>query len=606
MTKQELKDSVADIVKTNGTGEITGANLQAKLFEIIDECYTNGGIESIVAGDNITIDNTDPLNPVINAENNLFPNGVKLVLSSRDFQADDKDFVLYCPVPSTIITMPTTNPFSEGDYIGVVMSSPDSYFETYNNGSGGTDKMYPFTVNPTGTTLEQQSSSEVVILRALNQGTLWILPLCGAVKTSVDINGSNFKTLSKYNYDKSQIIPTTTADISDSTDRRYVTDAELIVIGNTSGTNTGDDAVNSLYSGLVSNATHTGEVTGATGLTLDKTAITNKTTVTVANDDYVLISDTSDSGNLKKALKSDFGGGGSSSLSGLTNATTANTINNSEFLQEWQWNSLTSGNGLKLSSSSTGASGDSQSILLIQQTGINAASQTTFSAIISNTKTGATSKSVALKLLNNGTGENLRMQSTTSLVQNYLTYYNSSDTLTAEIGHTNFAAPTFFYINSYLQSIIFKVVDIERFRLGSNGVNTSANYIDVTSPNFISYSGTGRFFSTNGDEYSFQANNAGSSAFFGALSGNRGCLRTTGGQAIIWNNNQQVSINQNTVNTSAQFQVDSVTRGVLLPRMTTTQKNAIASPAEGLEVYDSTLKKKCFYNGTVWETITSI
>jgi len=388
-----------------------------------------------------------------------------------------------------------------------------------------------------------------------------------------------------------------------------ITDAELTVIGNTSGTNTGDNAVNSLYSGLVSNATHTGEVTGATGLTLDKTAITNKTTVTVANDDYVLISDTSDSGNLKKALKSDFGGGGSSSLSGLTNATTANTINNSAFLQEWQWDSLTSGNGLKLSSSSTGASGNSQSILLIQQTGINAdTSQTTFSAIISNTKTGATSKSVALKLLNNGAGENLRMQSTASLVPNYLTYYNSSNALTAEIGHVNFAAPTYFYINSYLESIIFKVVNIERFRLGSDGINTSANYINVTSPNFISYSGTGRFYSTNGDEYSFQANNAGSgsSAFFGALSGDRGCLRTTGGQAIIWNNNQQVSINQNTVNASAQFQVDSVTRGVLLPRMTTTQKNAIASPAEGLEVYDSTLKKKCFYNGTAWETITSI
>lgn len=35
-----------------------------------------------------------------------------------------------------------------------------------------------------------------------------------------------------------------------------------------SGTNTGDNAVNSLYSGLVSNATHTGDATGATVLTL--------------------------------------------------------------------------------------------------------------------------------------------------------------------------------------------------------------------------------------------------------------------------------------------------------------------------------------------------
>lgn len=166
-----------------------------------------GGVQSVVAGTNITIDNTDPNNPIISATDSassLFPNGVKLVLSSRDFQADDKDFVLYCPVPSTTITMPTTNPFSEGDYVGVVMSSPDSYFETYNNGSGGTDKIYPYTQNPSGTTLEQQSSSEVVILRATNTGSVKLLPLSGAVKESVDINGSNFKTLARHNYDKSQ------------------------------------------------------------------------------------------------------------------------------------------------------------------------------------------------------------------------------------------------------------------------------------------------------------------------------------------------------------------------------------------------------------------
>lgn len=35
-------------------------------------------------------------------------------------------------------------------------------------------------------------------------------------------------------------VPTTTADISDSLNKRYVTDAQLTVIGNTSGTNTGD------------------------------------------------------------------------------------------------------------------------------------------------------------------------------------------------------------------------------------------------------------------------------------------------------------------------------------------------------------------------------
>ena len=38
--------------------------------------------------------------------------------------------------------------------------------------------------------------------------------------------------------------------------------------GSASGTNTGDNAANTLYSGLVSNATHTGDVTGSTALTL--------------------------------------------------------------------------------------------------------------------------------------------------------------------------------------------------------------------------------------------------------------------------------------------------------------------------------------------------
>ena len=52
-----------------------------------------------------------------------------------------------------------------------------------------------------------------------------------------------------------------------------------------------------------------GEVTGSTSLSaIDKTAITNKTTVTIDTADYVLISDSSDSGNLKKGLVSDLGG----------------------------------------------------------------------------------------------------------------------------------------------------------------------------------------------------------------------------------------------------------------------------------------------------------
>jgi uncharacterized protein YaiE (UPF0345 family) len=56
---------------------------------------------------------------------------------------------------------------------------------------------------------------------------------------------------------------------------------------------------------------------------------------------------------------------------------------------------------------------------------------------------------------------------------------------------------------------------------------------------------------------------------------------------------------------SAQVAIVSTVRGFLPPVMTTTQKNAIATPAAGLVVFDSTLNKLCVYT-TAWETVTSL
>lgn len=131
-------------------------------------------------------------------------------------------------------------------------------------------------------------------------------------------------------------------------DDNYVTDAEKVKLSNLSGTNTGDQNLTPYFhktnddtdditvgatnkfataaektklghitvtqavdldqiesdtvtnNAKVSNATHTGEVTGSTVLTVDKTAISNKTQVTAAIEDTVLIGDASDSNNLKK------------------------------------------------------------------------------------------------------------------------------------------------------------------------------------------------------------------------------------------------------------------------------------------------------------------
>ena len=65
-------------------------------------------------------------------------------------------------------------------------------------------------------------------------------------------------------------------------------------------------------------------------------------------------------------------------------------------------------------------------------------------------------------------------------------------------------------------------------------------------------------------------------------------------------------INATSINASAVLQADSTASGFLPPRMTTTQKNAIGTPAAGLIVFDTTLAKLCVYSGSAWQTITSV
>ncbi len=118
------------------------------------------------------------------------------------------------------------------------------------------------------------ANGAVANLSGTNTGDQTLSSL-GAVASNTAITGA---TNTKITYDAKGLVTAgaaaTTADIAASTNRNYVTDAQQIVIGNTSGTNTGDNAVNSLYSGLVTNATHTGDVTGATALTIANDAVT--------------------------------------------------------------------------------------------------------------------------------------------------------------------------------------------------------------------------------------------------------------------------------------------------------------------------------------------
>ena len=54
---------------------------------------------------------------------------------------------------------------------------------------------------------------------------------------------------------------------------------------------------------------------------------------------------------------------------------------------------------------------------------------------------------------------------------------------------------------------------------------------------------------------------------------------------------------------SAALEISNTSKGLLIPRMTTIQRNAINSPANGLLMYDSTINLPAFFNGTGWGTL---
>jgi len=80
-------------------------------------------------------------------------------------------------------------------------------------------------------------------------------------------------------------------------------------------------------------------------------------------------------------------------------------------------------------------------------------------------------------------------------------------------------------------------------------------------------------------------------------------LKSNGTAFLYGNSAGSVNVGSSTMDASAKLSVTSTTQGFLPPRMTTTQKNAISSPAAGLMVYDNTLGKYNYYNGSGWQEL---
>ena len=88
----------------------------------------------------------------------------------------------------------------------------------------------------TGTLASQTDLNSALLAKVTGNSSI-----TGATKTKITYDSKGLVTSG---------VDATTADIADSLNKRYVTDAQQSIIGNTSGTNTGDNATNSQYSGL--------------------------------------------------------------------------------------------------------------------------------------------------------------------------------------------------------------------------------------------------------------------------------------------------------------------------------------------------------------------
>ncbi len=122
---------------------------------------------------------------------------------------------------------------------------------------------------------------------------------------------------------------------------------------------------------------------------------------------------------------------------------------------------------------------------------------------------------------------------------------------------------------------------------------------DITSggSNTIIGSNTGRGITTGGKNTIIGASVTGLSS---SLSNNIIIADGDGNRRINVDASGRVGIGTNTPSTTAILELSSTTGGVLFPRMTTTQRDAISTPVDGLVIYNSTTNKLQVRAASTW------
>jgi hypothetical protein len=364
MSKAALITSITNAITTNGVGGITGAVLRAQLISIVDETYpADASSFKTINSETIT------------GVGDIVITKSSLGLSNVDNTSDANKPVSTLQAAADAAVLATAQSYADSLVVGLLddrgnyNASTNLFPTTGGSGTAGAIKKGDlFTISVAGT-LGGNAVTPGDVIRALSD-----TPGQTAANWAITENNIGYVPLNS------------ASNLSD------------VVSASSARSNLGLGSLATL-----STATPT---TGGTGLTsyttgdLIYSSATNVLSKLAAGTSGQVLTI---SGGLPVWATATSG----AALSGLTAATGSNSINNVANTQTWAWNSLAGGSGLILSSTSTAAASNTQTILEITQSGANATStQSTYGIKISNKKTGTASTNIGIDLDVSGGGTN--------------------------------------------------------------------------------------------------------------------------------------------------------------------------------------------------------
>jgi len=311
------------------------------------------------------------------------------------------------------------------------------------------------------------------------------------------------------------------------------------------------------------------------------------------------------------------GGGGGASLSGLTAATATNIINNGNYKQEWQWNSLANNTGLKLSSTSGGLLNTTNKLFECTMSGAMAGTgNSSYAGYFKNTQT----LGGGIGLYAEGTGTAIDAVGSINIQNGNLQLGGSSGALFYISSGTTFlqastgqqlilvsqnatAGNINFQCSAVATDIGFQIAKKtlnQHYVFGLGGARYNGNYVSASSTSAC-------IMERNANKIIFSANSGlpgGGTAIYVP----NNILTISGGATEATSN---VGIGTTSPVASAKLEVSSTTSGFLPPRMTATQASAISTPAQGLLLFvtdtNGTFTSVGWwgYNGSTWEKLNN-